>query len=223
MNLNIIFVCFIVSVVAIWYYYDQPRKSVEIYNSFPMGNKIHDIHVVPLHGSLSLEESQKIINDKSLDLLYHHGILSNSNSLISGTETTDGISFIVRNEGHHDPLQSSSHDLRWIFQLHGSQKLYLFAPEQSKFLYPIKVSDWQSQSKIDIKNPDLDKYPLYLQANYIEIIIPANTAVWIPKYWWVAQVHGSQSISIQQNNSSKFGKILTRIRNIYKENLKITN
>ena len=221
MNLNFIFICVIAISFIIWYYYDQPRKSVEIYNSFPIenGNKINDIHVVPLHGSLSLEESQKIVNQKSLDILYHHGILTNSNQ----SSSTDGISFIIRNEGYCEPLSSNSHDKQWIFQLHGSQKLYLFAPEQSKFLYPTKVSEWTLQSKIDIKNPDLDKYPLYLQANYIEIIIPANTAVWIPKDWWVAKIHQSQSISIQQNNSSNFGKILTRIRNAYKENLKLNS
>tara|TARA_B100001093_G_C26714942_1_gene965209 strand:+ start:534 stop:1199 length:666 start_codon:yes stop_codon:yes gene_type:complete len=221
MNLNFIFICLIVVIIIIWYIYEQPRKSVEIYNSFPIENrnKINDIHVVPLHGTLSLDESQKIVDEKSLDILYYHGILTKS----SHSSSTDGISFIIRNEGYCEPLSSNSNEKQWIFQLHGSQKLYLFAPEQTKFLYPTKVSEWISQSKIDIQNPDLDKYPLYLQANYIEIIIPANTAVWIPQDWWVAKIHQTQSISIQQNNSSNFGKILTRIRNAYKENLKISS
>lgn len=212
MNLGFILLIFFI-ILAVLYYNEKPKKSVEIYNSFPTSTTIEDIHVVPLHGTLTLEESQSIVKNKKLDILYHHGIITNNK--------TDGIQFNVRNENHHEKLYSSSHQSRWIFQLFGSQKLYLFSPEQSKFLYPKTINHAIKESEVNIENPDLNKYPLYSQANYIEILLPANTAAWIPPNWWIGQIHGSQSISIQQNNSSNFHKILTQVRNIYKENVKL--
>ena len=66
-----------------------------------------------------------------------------------------------------------------IFQLKGTQKIILFNPAQSQYLYPNK-----NESKIDYWNQNLKKFPLINKAQFIEIILREGQLMYIPKKWW---------------------------------------
>jgi hypothetical protein len=84
-----------------------------------------------------------------------------------------------------------------ICQLYGTKKIYLFAPDQQKYLYTSnKYDNGSKTSSINFWNIDNKKYPLFSKARYIEIILNKGQMLYIPKYWWHACENQTTSISI---------------------------
>ncbi|MCQ8129797.1 cupin-like domain-containing protein [Methylomonas rivi] len=61
----------------------------------------------------------------------------------------------------------------------GRKRVKLFAPDQTQFLY-----QKYNFSKITEEPVDLEKYPLYANANYYECEVNAGEMLFFPIYWW---------------------------------------
>jgi hypothetical protein len=66
-----------------------------------------------------------------------------------------------------------------LCQITGHKRVTLFAPDQSKYLYPV----WNF-SGIDCFPVDLQKYPKYARATGYECLVEAGDLLYIPIYWW---------------------------------------
>lgn len=66
-----------------------------------------------------------------------------------------------------------------LCQVSGRKRVKLFAPDQTPYLYQ-KLHF----SKIEGEPVDLEKYPLYEQAEYYECEVNAGEMLFFPIYWW---------------------------------------
>ncbi len=84
-----------------------------------------------------------------------------------------------------------------ICQLYGTKKIYLFSPEQSKFMYPSdKYDNGGIASSVDFWNIDQQKFPDFNNTQYMEIILHPGQMLFIPKYWWHACENMTTCVSI---------------------------
>lgn len=75
------------------------------------------------------------------------------------------------------------HMLGFVTQIHGSKEFILFAPDQTKYLYP--RDDLIHTSQIpDVFNPNLDKYPLLSQAAATRFTLNPGEVLFNPPGWW---------------------------------------
>ncbi|BBD60570.1 JmjC domain-containing protein [Nostoc sp. HK-01] len=72
---------------------------------------------------------------------------------------------------HKDPCNGSA----WLGLIKGRKHIVLFTPDQEEFLY---------NSKVDVFNPDLEKFPLYAKTNPVEVILERGEILYIPPNWW---------------------------------------
>ncbi|NEQ80128.1 MAG: cupin-like domain-containing protein [Moorea sp. SIO2I5] len=72
---------------------------------------------------------------------------------------------------HYEMWQSSG----WVGMISGRKRFVFFAPDQSDVLY---------HGKVDIFKPDLDKFPLYANAEPIEAIAEVGDVIYAPPLWW---------------------------------------
>lgn len=84
-----------------------------------------------------------------------------------------------------------------ICQLYGTKKVYLFSPEQSKYMYPSnKYDNGGVVSSVDFWNIDQKKFPDFNKAQFMEIILHPGQMLFIPKYWWHACENMTSCVSI---------------------------
>jgi hypothetical protein len=90
--------------------------------------------------------------------------------------------------GHTEPLHYDSGD-GTLVQLHGNKKVVLFAPAQTKNLYPFPIrrkgiAPWFSRVYID--QPDYAAYPRMREAlaHKIEVTLAPGEVLFIPANWW---------------------------------------
>jgi hypothetical protein len=73
-------------------------------------------------------------------------------------------------------------------QLYGSKDFILYPPEQTPYLYP--KEDNPKFSRVDLSNPDHDKYPLFKKAQPIKVTIIQGETILFPTGWWHStQIH----------------------------------
>ncbi len=72
---------------------------------------------------------------------------------------------------HKDSLNGSA----WLGMVKGKKQIIIFAPDQEQFLY---------NGKVNVFNPDLEKFPLYAKANPVKFIIESGEILYIPPSWW---------------------------------------
>ena len=83
-------------------------------------------------------------------------------------------------------------------QVSGVKRLMLWSPEQYEQLY---VTPWgevhDRQSPIDVKNPDLGRYPRFAEARALEAVLNPGDMIYIPMAWlhYVETVETSISIN----------------------------
>jgi Cupin-like domain len=63
----------------------------------------------------------------------------------------------------------------WLGVIYGRKRFILIPPDQEKFVY---------DGKIDVFNPDLEKFPLYANAKLVEFILNPGEIIYIPSMWW---------------------------------------
>jgi len=70
-------------------------------------------------------------------------------------------------------------------QIKGEKYFYLVSPEYNKYMYiSSKFERISSLSKVDIKNFDQKKFPLFEQAKVIKVHLKQGDAIYIPRGWW---------------------------------------
>lgn len=88
----------------------------------------------------------------------------------------------------------------FLCQIKGQKKIYLFPPNQSKYLYPSKkYENGAVCSQVNFWNIESQKFPLFSQSQYIEIILSPGQILYIPPYWWhcVENIDTNISISVR--------------------------
>lgn len=90
--------------------------------------------------------------------------------------------------GHTEPLHFDSGD-GTLVQLHGVKRVALFAPSQSRNLYPFPlrrkgIAPWFSQ--VYLQHPDLQRFPRLeaALAHRIEVDLHPGEVLFIPANWW---------------------------------------
>lgn len=67
----------------------------------------------------------------------------------------------------------------------GQKKLMLFAPDQTKNLYPpAMIGSAGIHSPVDVKDPDYGAYPLYADASYWRVELNPGDGLFMPSGWW---------------------------------------
>ncbi|MET7350959.1 cupin-like domain-containing protein [Streptomyces mirabilis] len=70
-------------------------------------------------------------------------------------------------------------------QLDGKKRFLLFNPAQSDLLYPGALDiRTRHLSQVDVKAPDLQKFPKFKQAEYWEAVVTPGDLLFIPAFWW---------------------------------------
>ncbi len=81
-------------------------------------------------------------------------------------------------------------------QIFGKKAFFLFPPEQHKLLYAEKIDDELWSSPIDPQKPDLEKFPLFREANGLEAILDEGDILFIPAFWWHQALAVTTSINV---------------------------
>ncbi|QSJ20133.1 cupin-like domain-containing protein [Nostoc sp. UHCC 0702] len=86
-----------------------------------------------------------------------------------------------------------------LCQVRGRKRFLLFEPKQTPFLYPFPVdSKISHMSPVNIEKPDLDKFPKFQKAKYIEDILEPDEMLYIPPFWW-HQFYSLDQLNISVN------------------------
>jgi jumonji domain-containing protein 7 len=90
-------------------------------------------------------------------------------------------------------------------QIYGKKSYLLFPPEQDPILYTEKINDTCWASHIDPQTPDLEKYPLFKDAEAIEAILGEGDMLYIPIFWFHQAF--ARSVSISTNMFVNVGEV----------------
>ena len=103
--------------------------------------------------------------------------------------------------GTHGNISLLHHDLsnNILAQVSGRKRILLFEPKQTSFLYPFPAhSKTPHLSQINIDETDIDKFPKFSKAKYIECVLEPGEMLFIPVYWW-HQVYSFDKLNIAVN------------------------
>ena len=78
----------------------------------------------------------------------------------------------------------------YITQLYGQKEFTVIPPDQTPYVYPKPDNVWVSEVN-DIRNPDLEKYPLFAKATPVTFVVGPGETLFIPCGWW----HTARSIT----------------------------
>jgi len=86
--------------------------------------------------------------------------------------------------GQLTPLHFDS-DETIMAMVDGSKKWLLYDPTMTKYLYPIVPSSFSAcSSEVDLKNPDLEKFPHFAKTVNMTVTINKGDMFYLPAYWW---------------------------------------
>jgi hypothetical protein len=85
-----------------------------------------------------------------------------------------------------------------ITEIYGDKAMVLFSPDDSGYLYP-KDGDINVSQIEDIRNPDLDRFPLFLRATPWSTVLHPGDTIFIPSKWWHSASAVTTSISVCTN------------------------
>ena len=98
-----------------------------------------------------------------------------------------------------------------LCQIEGTKKIYLFPPEQTKYMYPSnKFDNGAVCSQVDFWNIDNKKFPEFNKSSYIEILLSPGQIISIPPYWWhaVENIGANVALSIR---SEPFSNVVAKL------------
>lgn len=87
-------------------------------------------------------------------------------------------------------------------QVYGEKKWTLYYPKDSIALYPEVTNTAYVKSPIDIDNPDLEKYPLFAQAEPWEAHLKPGDVMYIPPHVWHQVENLTDTIAVGYRFSS---------------------
>uniref|UniRef100_A0A915IGY2 JmjC domain-containing protein n=1 Tax=Romanomermis culicivorax TaxID=13658 RepID=A0A915IGY2_ROMCU len=79
---------------------------------------------------------------------------------------------------HFDPRNNI------LVQIFGRKYVRLYAPSETARLYPHESIMLKNTSKVDVSSPNLELYPDFEYASYVECILEPGDMLFIPKKWW---------------------------------------
>ena len=79
---------------------------------------------------------------------------------------------------HHDPKHN------FLTQIMGKKYIRLYLPEYNNHLYPHESELLFNTSQVDVENPDLEKFPLFAKAKFIEVLLNEGEMLYIPPKVW---------------------------------------
>jgi len=89
-----------------------------------------------------------------------------------------------------------------LVQVYGTKRMKLYPPDQSKYLYwpcdhdaPFSFHN-VNWTPVNADNPDLEKHPLFAQAEGIEITLEPGDALYLPVRWWHFTTSVTDSLSV---------------------------
>ena len=117
----------------------------------------------------------------------------------------------------YSSLVSTDFDRNFYFVKSGVVHFYLFHPKYTPKLYQNnKYDSVYKHSDYDMfATVNADKYPNATQAKYIEIIVRANTLLYIPRFYWYCYKSTENSIVMNIKSETIFSFIIN-LRNIGK-------
>ncbi|MEC3906112.1 cupin-like domain-containing protein [Tamlana sp. 2201CG12-4] len=205
--------------------YIQKRSGnqiVPLYNNKPATGKqsvYQPIKEVKLHDYIDL------LKTEPTDLrIFFYNILDNMPELLKDFKYPDiGLKFFKRLPAlffgggeskvfmHYDiDLPDSMH-----FHFHGTKSVTLFPQEQSKYLYKVPFSI-HNIDKIDLDNPDFNKYPALQYAEGIQAQMKHGEALYMPSGYWhyIKYLDGGFSMTLRALPRHP-KKILTMLYNVF--------
>ena len=168
-------------------------------------------------------EVEKMVTDKSINIYCaeNENLLKDMNLLNSVKEDT---SFLLSPLslvntyplwiGHSHSKTGLHYDKDYrnlLCQISGQKKIYLFPPEQTKYMYPSNKFDNGSVcSQVDFWNINKDKFPEFNNSSYIEILLSPGQILSIPPYWWhaVENIGTNVALSIRSEPISNILSII---------------
>lgn len=91
---------------------------------------------------------------------------------------------------HKDPYHNC------LAQVVGSKYIRIYHPRHQACLYPFADFTRKNSSQVDAENPNLDYYPRFADAPYLECVLGAGQMLYIPKGHWHYVRSLSRSFSI---------------------------
>lgn len=83
----------------------------------------------------------------------------------------------------------------WINQLVGYKEFIVVPPWQTEYVYPDPKNPWVSLVD-DLKNPDLERFPLAAKATVLSFVVGPGETMFIPNGWWHTTVSKTMTISV---------------------------
>ena len=90
---------------------------------------------------------------------------------------------------HTDP----KHNI--LCQIVGVKRVRLFAPNQTPRMYPREPPS-SNTSRVDVAAPDLEQFPLFSDAEFVDAVLLPGDAIYIPPEWWHHVVADTPSFSV---------------------------
>jgi hypothetical protein len=70
-------------------------------------------------------------------------------------------------------------------QLHGEKEFLLYAPEDSRYLYPLPPSAAMAHvSLVDVDEPDYERFAEFRQATALRLLLQPGELLFLPAFWW---------------------------------------
>jgi hypothetical protein len=100
----------------------------------------------------------------------------------------------------------------FITQLHGIKEFTVIPPDQTKYVYPKEGNTWMSEVP-DIKNIDLEKYPLCANITPITFTVGPGETLFIPNGWWhtAHSLTATVSVALDSLNASNWDRFKAEV------------
>jgi len=99
---------------------------------------------------------------------------------------------------HYD----NHHMHAFLMQLYGTKEYLVFAPDQTRFLYPRSGIEANKSGIPDIENADLSRFPLYAQAEGMRFRLYPGETLFVPGGWWHTARIITTSITVSVNGAN---------------------
>jgi hypothetical protein len=154
-----------------------------------------------LHKVIIYKDMPELLTDLSPENVYAFPRRYAGSLMPERFQRPDGyLKLLIGGAGGKFPLMhyDSDNAHAMITEIYGDKEFILFAPEDTKYVYPFANSMHTSE----IENPDradLEKYPLFAKATLYRGTVHPGDSILVPSAWWHAARALNPSISVCAN------------------------
>ncbi len=100
----------------------------------------------------------------------------------------------------------------FITQLYGEKEFTVIPPDQTPYVYPKPDNTWVSEVN-DIRNPDLEKYPLFAKTTPVTFVVGPGETLFIPCGWWhtARSLTPTISVALDSLNASNWKNFMQEV------------